>query len=1726
MNRRGFARAISLVLVLAVLCSLIVLPVSAETVTTPIDSKWTFTAWNDDALPNHIAKGTEIKAKLVSSEQQKFTGFELTVALDATKLSFGATESVEDYDDNGDPVLTDLYGSTETKANITPFTKKTNGTHEVVKIIGVTERGAINPWDVGKAIGYFKLIVTADDGIDVKDLPAAFEVLGKNDHIGNTLYGVEECRSFVSKVEKSGDTTYLTSNYNVCPYVETIGHTLGNEAYDTKTTVADLRNALSFTAYEASGEHASYKKETGVKIYAHSYDTQELDDTEKLSKYLTGTEGDKSTGSLYIEVTTSTGLTFGQTIEIKLKKDTIKSISVTPKDASKGYTFVYTYQGPTMTNGFTLADGCYTVTATYMSGETGEIGASKLHYGAVNAGAEEINAEYEGFGAVRIDLGKAIPKVVASLPTAVTTSYTGSEQTVSWADDTFKQDYYTVTAGDKQTNAGDHDVTLTLNDKDNVKWPGSEETTKTVTWKIKRAKDYAEITQGTDQKIYTSTPVSTIVAGLALSRPDGSTVPLPTNYTIAIFRADGSTPYGDTNTLTESDTYWVTLKPTGNDAKNYENVSSFVRLTVQERKIQSIAIKAGSEPSKKTYEYGDKFDPTGLTVVVTYDNAETEDIAATKDNFTWSALDTVSDNVTVTGTMKSDTTKTVTVSGIKVARKSITAQIEMVNPNEKFVYDGQEKKPPVKVTYMLTAGNPLDLPAGEYKVEYRNNVNASTESTPAVVTVTSENTSNYNITTPATKLFYIDPKPVTISGVQSGNKVFDGTTAASVTGSFQIVGKVGNDDVSVKAGSANFNSAFVKEATTVSFKGFGLQGPAAKNYTLEKQPDPVSAKINQVTLTLSAPTVTKTKAYDGTADAQITHYGTLSGFVKDGDMTYPAYLDEASCKATFDSAEVGTGKTITFTGFTLKGDYAANYTVDQPTAQSDGAITAANVNDRNTGKEITQLKNGAAFTEPDISGVDNETITGGTFSFKYSDSDAETFTSEQLATSLKGKTVGDYTVTFTYTHTNPNYVSPVTGTMTAHVRDIEFKVGEDPATMLNTYPWDNTYGGLIYAGKESTWATYLKKLADPVAEVNGQTIEGTYAIKVYDANGNEVEKGFTPGNYVFKLIFNDTNGQYSNTEVWATSAASIGKAWIVVADGSASGITVKNRAYNGSDDVTASDLDMSGLVLKYVTGPLTGQTVTDTVTLAYASAKYDSKNAGNRTVTLRTLSLDGADKDNFTLANASPSSSYKSTIELPAEITKRNVTITGTTAGEKVYDGGTSATITNDGILSWKYSTDKVEIVRGSATYDNKNVGTGKTVTFSGFELTGEDAGNYNLTQQPADTTANITARDLKITNFTVKDKVYDGNDIAEIVSIETDAVEGDDVKCSNAIARFVASGTFSASDAQNGKKVTLKFPQGVILAGADKDNYTFDSADLPDEVTATIHKATLTGQPTFTKITQSGKTLLDIKDSDVDLTAIHGVSGEPNPLYPVLIWGEDRNTVIQPNKSYSWEVKVAGASADNYLPLTGSVVLYPVSTGYSEQVKKQIEEFEAKKRGELPEEDTTFRDVSEDDYFFDAVNWAAENGITGGVSANRFGPTQDCSRGQTMTFLWRAMGEPEPASRASDLTDVMTGSYYYDAVLWAMEAGITTGAGANRFAPDATVTRGQFVTFLYRLANASSSGEHPFTDVPAGSYYEKAIAWAYAEGITKGTGATTFSPDAPCTRAQIITFLYRYFNR
>ena len=169
------------------------------------------------------------------------------------------------------------------------------------------------------------------------------------------------------------------------------------------------------------------------------------------------------------------------------------------------------------------------------------------------------------------------------------------------------------------------------------------------------------------------------------------------------------------------------------------------------------------------------------------------------------------------------------------------------------------------------------------------------------------------------------------------------------------------------------------------------------------------------------------------------------------------------------------------------------------------------------------------------------------------------------------------------------------------------------------------------------------------------------------------------------------------------------------------------------------------------------------------------------------------------------------------------------------------------------------------------------------------------------------------------------------------------------------------------------------------------------------------------------------------------------------------------------------------------------------------------------------FSDVPGSAYYNAAVRWAVKNGIASGTDAKHFSPDAACTRAQAVTFLWRAAGSPAPTLAENPFTDVKPSDYCYDAVLWAVETGIAKGTSASTFSPDAACTRGQIVTFLYRAAGSPAGyANSGYTDVPETSYCAAPVAWAVALRITSGTGTLTFSPDDLCTRAQIVTFLYR----
>ena len=305
-------------------------------------------------------------------------------------------------------------------------------------------------------------------------------------------------------------------------------------------------------------------------------------------------------------------------------------------------------------------------------------------------------------------------------------------------------------------------------------------------------------------------------------------------------------------------------------------------------------------------------------------------------------------------------------------------------------------------------------------------------------------------------------------------------------------------------------------------------------------------------------------------------------------------------------------------------------------------------------------------------------------------------------------------------------------------------------------------------------------------------------------------------------------------------------------------------------------------------------------------------------------------------------------------------------------------------------------------------------------------------------------------------------------------------------------------------------------LKNPTKSGYTFTGwsgtgLDGENNMTVTIPKGS-TGNRSYTAHWRynggggSGYSYYTIK-------ATAGTGGSISPSGNVSVReGRDQTFTITPDKDYAVaNVKIDGKSI-------GAVKSYTF-----ENVRRThtIEVIFMKANGNP--QTGVFVDVATGSYYEDAVDWAVENGITKGTDNTHFSPDGICTRAQAATFLWRAAGSPKPETRTMPFTDVPAGSYYYDAVLWAVENGITKGTSNTTFSPNMTCTRAQIVTFLWRSEKSPAAGTaNLFVDVKSTVYYADAVLWAVKEDITKGTTNTTFSPDADCTRAQIVTFLWR----
>ena len=313
----------------------------------------------------------------------------------------------------------------------------------------------------------------------------------------------------------------------------------------------------------------------------------------------------------------------------------------------------------------------------------------------------------------------------------------------------------------------------------------------------------------------------------------------------------------------------------------------------------------------------------------------------------------------------------------------------------------------------------------------------------------------------------------------------------------------------------------------------------------------------------------------------------------------------------------------------------------------------------------------------------------------------------------------------------------------------------------------------------------------------------------------------------------------------------------------------------------------------------------------------------------------------------------------------------------------------------------------------------------------------------------------------------------------------------------------------ENGKAditITQDYGTPITAPTLTREGYQFNGWDKTFPTTMPAENLTITAQWRYNGGGGSGYSYYTIK-------ATAGTGGSISPSGNVSVReGRDQTFTITPDKGYAVaNVKIDGKSI-------GAVKSYTF-----ENVRRThtIEVIFMKANGNP--QTGVFVDVTTGSYYEDAVDWAVENGITKGTDDTHFSPDGICTRAQAVTFLWRTAGSPKPETRAMPFTDVPVGSYYYDAVLWAVENGITEGTSDTRFSPNATCTRAQIVAFLWRSEKSpAASSRNPFADVKSSAYYADAVLWAVKEDITKGTTNTTFSPDADCTRAQIVTFLWR----
>lgn len=953
----------------------------------------------------------------------------------------------------------------------------------------------------------------------------------------------------------------------------------------------------------------------------------------------------------------------------------------------------------------------------------------------------------------------------------------------------------------------------------------------------------------------------------------------------------------------------------------------------------------------------------------------------------------------------------------------------------------------------------------------------------------------------------VDTATLTKEKEYDGSNAINGTVAVNnITGIEKI------DNVVVKADASYDSKAVGARTITVTYS---LEGTDAWKYLPPVQQQQ-AGKIKQRPVNIIGLTAVERGYVKENCNVELTG-GTIDNLISGEKVT----IDRSTAKGTMTDDKAGEGKQVTVTGVNLSGDDAGNYVLS---AQPTGVTVNIERASYTAGVSMGDYAYGSQASVPS---VDNNPENGAV-AYYYNTSNSNQNGLEWKNITNTAVPVGTYYMYAVIAQTD-NYQSVRTAPVKFTVNGAEPKITEWPAISSTVYVNDAALtdesltggsaavkGKFTITGETKSWSDSGEKQLEIIFTPD----DNNYASVKHDITVNVIKR----------KVISVADSAAITDKTFKTEQNALGlPAKIEITISGNKKITVP-VSWSGYDPETLDEQTLTGTLdlseisaevqqsenevkasVKVKLQPIelgsvsfenkvavyTGQPIEHKLgnITGVASVKYEYEGAGSTTYDKSESAPVNAGTYNVT-ATFTMTNGYAQLAPASASLTinKADGSVTSPTAIADIVYNGSAQMLINEAVSS----TGEVQYKLGeNGTYGvelPKAVNAGSYKVY--FKVTGDN--NHN---DVAENSIDATVKKATVV-ITVNNKSAYVNDKApDLSKPEADK----DYTVSGLIGneKLETAPVLKYTDAENKE---IKDPDmtkaGTVTIGASGasagDNYTVEYKTG----TLTINNRRSSGGSTKYTVSAPKSTIGGSVKSDVSNAAS----------------GSTVNVTVIAEEGYKLDGLKVTDSKGNEIRITDKGNGKYTFTMPSDKV--EITPVFIKEASEIVNE-LPFKDVAKGAYYYDAVKWAKDNGITGGVSNDMFGSNASCTRGHIVTFLWRNAGSPEPKS-VSRFSDVALNSYYAKAVAWAVENGITNGVGQNKFDPDAVCTRAQSVAFLYRAIGKQAGSKAQFSDVPSNSYYADAVAWAAANDVTNGIGSGLFGSGMNCTRSQIVTFLYR----